>query len=338
MSVTVANSRFIGSSIQRWLVLYQHLRSKVSDFERFGKILVAEAERAHILRQGWWLEELSIALRHSPLTEHRMIGLYYQGWCARRRGEDARAAFETVAEHSEAFRAKALISLAAVEAGDGNYSESIQCCQAAIKQSAHLSTVVEAIRGIIVLETRDGNHALAVKQLEGLDPMLPFLTPLARCQYLNSLAVELGEVGRVEEARDICKVVLASPYASAYPEWRETSSEINLKGYKSRSSVSMTRGFTPNNLLHLPERTAAEMCAIKSLRRPGSLTRLEDWKRKMVKEPEPHNGEHLPADLTAQDMTVKLIELITENRYEEGKIREVLTHALEVFSRPAKCE
>src|SRR5437764_8319748 len=92
-------------------------------YKRFRKIVVAESERTHILRQGWWLEELSIALADFPLKEYRMIGQYYQGWCARRRGEDAKATFETVVEQSEAFRAKALISLAAIEAGSENYSE-----------------------------------------------------------------------------------------------------------------------------------------------------------------------------------------------------------------------
>jgi tetratricopeptide (TPR) repeat protein len=338
MSVTVANSRFIGSSIRRWAALYQHLRSNVSDFERIGKILVVESEQTHILRQGWWLEELSIALARSPLREYRMIGHYYQGWCARRRGEDARATFESVAEQSEAFRAKALISLAAVETGSGNHSEAIKYYREAIKRSANISTRVQAIRGAIIAEALDGNHALAVKHLEDLGPLAPFLSPFARYQYLNSLAVELGEVGRIEEAKNICKIVLASPYAFAYPEWRETSGEINLRGYKSRSAVSPKQRIAPNNLLHLPERIAPEPRAPKRFQQPGSVTRLEDWKRKMVKEPNGNDADQLPEDMTSQDMAMKLLELITENRYEEDKIREVLEHALEVFSRPDKPE
>jgi len=338
MSVTVANSRFIGSSIRRWAALYQQLRSNVFNFEQFGKILAVESERAQTLRQEEWLEEISNALSHSPIKEYRMIGEYYQGWCAYRRGEEAKATFETVAEQSEAFRSKALISLAAIAAGSQNHSEAIRFCQEAIKQSDNISTTVQAIRGVIVLETLDGNHARAVGHLENLEPLVRFLTPFARYQYLNSLAVELGEIGRIEEARNICKFVLASPYAFAYPEWRETSDEINLRGYKSRSVVSLKLRITPNNLLHLPERSASGPLAPKLFQQPGSVTKLEDWKRKMVKEPNGNDSDQLPEDMTSQDMAMKLLELITENRYEEDKIREILEHALEVFSRPDKPE
>lgn len=338
MSITVASSRFIGSSIRRWDALYQQLRSNVFNFEQYGKKLTVEAEQAQTLRHPEWLDELSTVLSHSPIKEYQLIGQYYQGWCAYRRNEDARATFETVAEQSDAYRPKALISLAAVEVGNSNYTEAVKYYQEAIRLSENISTTVQAIRGVIVLETLDGGHAMAVKQLEELEPLVPSLTPFARNQYLNSLAVELGEVGRIEEARSICKIVLASPYAFAYPEWRETSDEINLRGYKSRSVVSLKQSTIPNNLLHLPDRIASEPCAPRRFQQPGSVTKLEDWKRKMVKEPNGNDNDQLPEDMTSQDMAMKLLELITENRYEEDKIREVLEHALEVFSRPDKPE
>jgi hypothetical protein len=41
-------------------------------------------------------------------------------------------------------------------------------------------------------------------------------------------------------------------------------------------------------------------------------------------------------EMTPQDMAMKLLELITENRYEDEKIRKVLEHALEIFSEPRK--
>ncbi|MEN3331551.1 MAG: hypothetical protein V7641_916 [Blastocatellia bacterium] len=267
-----------------------------------------------------------------------MIGQFYEGWCAFRRGKACKATFETVIEQSEAFRSKALISLAAIEAGSENYSEAIKYYEGAIKQSKNISVFVQAIRGIIVLETLDGNHALAVKHLEDLKPLVCHLTPFARYQYLNSLAVELGEVGRTEEAQNICKLVLASPYAFAYPEWRETSDAINLQGYKSRSTVSLSQRITPQNLLHLPERTSSAQTTPNPFQQPGSVTKLEDWKRKMVKEPNGNDTDQLPEDMTSQDMAMKLLELITENRYEEDKIREILEHALEVFSRPEKAK
>jgi len=53
----------------------------------------------------------------------------------------------------------------------------------------------------------------------------------------------------------------------------------------------------------------------------------------MVKEPEVKEANLLVEKMTGQDMTMKLVELITKNRYEEAKIREVLVHAVKVFSR-----
>ena len=53
----------------------------------------------------------------------------------------------------------------------------------------------------------------------------------------------------------------------------------------------------------------------------------------MVKEPEVKEVNLLVKEMTGQDMTIKLVELITRNRHEEAKIREVLVHAVKVFSR-----
>jgi hypothetical protein len=75
-------------------------------------------------------------------------------------------------------------------------------------------------------------------------------------------------------------------------------------------------------------------CAPRRFQQPGSVTRLEDWKRKMVKEPNGKDTDQLPEDMTSQDMAMRRLELISENRYEEDQIREVLVHVLQVFSRP----
>ena len=62
----------------------------------------------------------------------------------------------------------------------------------------------------------------------------------------------------------------------------------------------------------------------------------EDWKSEMVKE---HSGNHHepdPEDMSAQDMAMRLLELITENRAEEEQMRKILEYALKVFSKTAK--
>ncbi|HJQ27560.1 MAG TPA: hypothetical protein VKA60_26980 [Blastocatellia bacterium] len=52
----------------------------------------------------------------------------------------------------------------------------------------------------------------------------------------------------------------------------------------------------------------------------------------MVKE---HHGTHRepdPEDMSAQDMAIRLLELITENRAEEEQMRKILKYALKVFA------
>jgi hypothetical protein len=47
-----------------------------------------------------------------------------------------------------------------------------------------------------------------------------------RYDYLNSLAVELAETGRIEEAKDAIGIALRSPFADRYPNWTATRGEI----------------------------------------------------------------------------------------------------------------
>lgn len=103
--------------------------------------------------------------------------------------------------------------------------------------------------------------------------------------YLNSLAVEMIEVGRLEEARNLSNIVLATPYTNAYPEWRETGADLAVRGYRSpRSVLSFPQKISPQNLLHLPEREHTERVRRNPFHQPRDVTRLEDWKKKMVKE------------------------------------------------------
>jgi hypothetical protein len=60
--------------------------------------------------------------------------------------------------------------------------------------------------------------------------------------YMNSFAVELCEAGRLEEAKNVSQIVLASPFAPAYPEWRETGEEIELRELRpSRAGVAVSQ-------------------------------------------------------------------------------------------------
>src|SRR5262249_9460710 len=137
----------------------------------------------------------------------------------------------------------------------------------------------------------------ALALLESLFPLAHSMRgsdPHTYYDYLNSLAVELCEVGRLEEAHNASRIVLASPFAPAYPEWRETSNEIALNRCRPpRDSVTghqtVTEGPSspatgdPATLLRLPvaERrdTLAPVQPFPPSRRARVL-KIKDWKKR----------------------------------------------------------
>ena len=58
---------------------------------------------------------------------------------------------------------------------------------------------------------------------------MKYVAPSAYFDYLNSYAVELGTAGRLTEACNVIKVVVASPFSPFYPEWQETLLDLRQK-------------------------------------------------------------------------------------------------------------
>jgi hypothetical protein len=107
-----------------------------------------------------------------------------------------------------------------------------------------LVTLYQTQKELAVICSFDGNHETALNTLETASPLARQVykqRPVYWFDYLNSLAVELGEVGRLEEARKLCDVVLTSPFAPKYDGWHETGAELKEKiGRRaSRSTVAV---------------------------------------------------------------------------------------------------
>src|ERR1051326_7903421 len=117
MSIQVANSRFITSSLKG---LYKYLNYHLSSFQVLGERLIHEAETAQAFRQIEKLEELGLILSNFPVKEYRLAGQYYIGWCVDRKGHDAQKLFEKIVEESTTYRPLALIELASGEARKGD--------------------------------------------------------------------------------------------------------------------------------------------------------------------------------------------------------------------------
>jgi hypothetical protein len=225
-------------------------------FRGLGDRLVVLAEQAHGLRQMDVLERLSQMLAGLPLPrQYEVVGRYYQGLCVQRLGlgdaERAAGLLERVAESAPPlYRIRAMISLAANSRNQGDNQSALSLyCEAArfasISDLCDPYATITAQRMVAVISSEEGNQRGALALLENLFPIassMRSLQPHVYYDYMNSFAVELCEVGRLEEARNVSQIVLASPFAAAYPEWRETRDEIELRGWRaSRSVVAVTQ-------------------------------------------------------------------------------------------------
>ena len=328
-SMFMQQSRF---SLRSWGELYQHLFNGISSFEELGNRLIQKAECAKALRRTEVLEEIVSMLASFPVREYQLIGQYYKGLSEYLKGGKPQQIFETVLEKSSSYKAKALIGLAALEAQKGNYESELQLFTQASKFANSPSLYAEIHRSISVVRAKEGFHKQALGELESMFPYIRHADLYAYCQYLNSYAVELGEVGRIEEAQNVCNIVLASPFINAYPEWRETGAGIALRGYKSRSVVLVPE---------LPLKVKDNVVPLPVVERSPSLPQqerakvldLQAWIEKMVKEQnDDPNGENID-EMDRKDLLVKLLELTADVDIDEEKLRKVVKYTVEVMTK-----
>lgn len=248
MSNEVDNSLFIRSSLKQYTeAFYQRLLLGVSSFRELGNQLINQAQIAHAFRRVSLVEEAAAILCSLPLKEYQNVGQYYLAWCALGGNDqdlnNSRAALEKVSESATTkYKARAILSLGAVSALRGDAEAQLYYYLESIK-AAHnrdVSTVVEANQGIAILKAREGSHKSALQDLEELLPLARYSEHLVYHDFLNSYAVELTRAERIGEACSITKVILASPFASAYPEWQETLADVRTK-HKQRSIVTVSQ-------------------------------------------------------------------------------------------------
>ncbi|MFL6275544.1 MAG: hypothetical protein ACJ74G_10055, partial [Blastocatellia bacterium] len=85
-----------------------------------------------------------------------------------------------------------------------------------------------------------GDHRQALADLERLFPIVGAIAkhcPAFYYEFLNSYAIELGEVGRLVEAQNVSAITLASPFAAVYPEFAQTRDELAAKRTAATPSV-----------------------------------------------------------------------------------------------------
>jgi tetratricopeptide (TPR) repeat protein len=329
MSVQTATNRFIVSPSQAvWTGLYQHLVGPVASFKELGNKLIHYAELAQASRQIGRLRESAQLLANLPLKEYQAIGQYYLAWCDYRSNIDSRETFEHVAECAPAvYRARAMQTLAAMEGRRKDYASELRW----LVESMKVHPSAEALRGMAVVKAKEGYHHSAVEDLEPLHRLAQYSEPIGYLQYLNSYAVELGEVGRKQEARNISRIVMASPFADAYPEWQETANDLR-EAHRPMVTINSSQHI-PHNVLLMPVTEPAKSAA--RLDEPARVLDLQKWKKKMGK-CKNGGGEKTSGELNGQQMLMRIMEVYISHDTTDEQRRKIYQYALKVLSVPAK--
>jgi hypothetical protein len=325
MSTETAKSFFIVSSMPR---LYQALLTGVGGYEALGNRLLNRIRTAHAFRRVEQVKEIATVLSNIPIKEYQLIGQYYLVWCDCRESIFKAEALENIAGKTRTYKAQVLSSRGAIELYQDRPERAFYFYNEALRTSLTLSDYISVSLGIAAAKGIEGFHQSALRDIQNLIPIIRYTEPRLYFNVLNSYATELGAIDRLNEARDISRLVLASPFAFAYPEWRETAEELR-EANRSFVAVSPSR----YNVLTMPEREPSEQRAFEPM--PARVLDLAKWKKQMVKKSNDENGPSLEK-LTAQDMAMQLLELITENRGDEEQMRKILDYAMKVFSEPHK--
>lgn len=334
------------------LVREAHSNRLLSDV---GDKLVALAEQAYGLRQLDRIEDLSQALLALPLPgQYTSAARYFRGVELIRRGEldAAKSVLEAVAaDPPHRYTARAIQSLGVTFHARGDFESALKLyleasCRAVEKESLDPLTTLVVHRNIAVLKSGHGDHHGALADLERMARFaraVGSIHPQAYYDYLNSLAVELGELGRLEEAARASRIALSSSFAVAYPEWRQTFDEIATKQQQcaSRSAVAVREhvGSTrtveecvgeTDNLLLLPLAQHPTSAALVDRLPQGTRARVLDfqqWKT-AIKASSRATPEGVTAEqrsrMTTGEKLIRLMDLISQDETDDEMIDRIL--------------
>lgn len=368
---TVAKSNLVLTEFSsfKWLAELQKQISHAGFYQQFTSRLfkggynrqiyrkVAEeladlAHNTYNLRQFDTVQQASHLLMALPLShEWKQVGKYYQAKCLKHQGKinEACTLLEEVAEEAPLrYRARAVQFLGMIYHANGSFdlasSLYFEACRIAASNNwCDPYTTITAQQNMAVLKSMDGDHPGALDTLEKLFPLVRAIgkiEPYKHYHFLNSFAVELAELGHLKEAQNVCKIVLASPLANAYPEWRETGNDIALRSYrKPQSFLSLTqRTVKLNNVLPLPAQqtqqvTGSEEYARNPFQPQASVTVLKEWREekeeKMVKKP---NDKDVSKNETEKDLLFELMELVAKQDFTTDELHKLIKSAKGIVS------
>lgn len=215
------------------------------EFQVLGRQLAAIARHAYFAKQVDAVEHAAQLILGLPVSyELRNVAQYYQTLCRWRRGEiDGPRQFEQLVEQAPPrLRARAFQAVGSAYYECGDVETALPFYLAAGRAAANrdLVTLAYSQSMTAIVCGIHGDHKQALADLESLFPLVRAVGkhyPILYYDFLNSLAVELAEVGRIAEAEGACAIALASPFAAVHPNWTETRKEIAAKQLVATPSV-----------------------------------------------------------------------------------------------------
>jgi tetratricopeptide (TPR) repeat protein len=325
--------------------------------------LASVADDAYLIRQFDVVDYVGRLLVNLPLSPQlESVGHYYQALTLNRATHGdlvgAGSVFQRVADSAPPrYRARAMLALGANSLRVGDHQGAIPFYREVTRIAKRdrifdPMTLYTAGRMIAVIKGMNGYHLDAVAYLEGMVPLVRMassLQPYAYYDYLNTLAVELGEVGRIDQARRASEIAIASPFARAYPEWRETFEDIEAKSQRSsRSMVGVRQPISEtdedtrshslkktDNLLRLPvpEPRAPAGRADYPRDSQARVLNFQQWKTAIKASSRAIPEEVTPEQrrrMTTGEKLIRLMDLISQDETDDETIDRILEAVEEI--------
>lgn len=353
---------------------YQHVVARLINgfhskqlLTQLGDQLVLSAEQAYSVRQMDKLEMISNALLDLPLSpSHHKAANYFHGVRLSRFGqfEDAKRVFEAVAEGPiHGYTGRAIHAWGTIYKLRGDFDTAIRSHIEASRIATlngrfDLHTEVFVQRNLAVIRSIDGDHHGSLSHLEQIHPLVNTLAlryPAGYYDYLNSVAVELGELGRLEEARRTAQRVINSPYAVRFPEWRETFDEIVEKQRRrTRSAIIVPQGVLgyqtertapeAENLFRLPARPLSDqqysegklLVDSSSQTQRARVLSFESWKPGNAIRGRSGGSIVTPKDrarMTTGQKLIRLMDLVSQEDTDDETIERILQAVEQILAK-----
>lgn len=327
----------------------------------FMATLALAGDHARSVHRFDFVDYVGRLLLELPLSRQlESVGHYYRALSLSRgaRGDLASAGlmFEQVADQaSPRYRARAMLALGTNSVAVGDRRTALSFYREVMRIVARdhafeAVTVFITSRMTAVIRGMNGDHRGAVADLERMLPlarMASSVQPFAYYEYLNSLAVELAEVGRLDQARQASGIALASPFANAYPEWRETFDDIAIKQRPASRSLVAVPQHTGricrvqketderHKLVRLPVAEPSTNAGLPFQHRDGEQARVlnfQQWKT-MLK----GSSSSVPAKpttersrMTTGEKLIRLMDLISRDETDDETIDRILKAVEEI--------